>query len=256
MKKASFLLVLLLYGANVFADCISAISFWPSGQSIKQNSIILIEGFGQSREIVQALNKKYPVYLKTGNKKVKLKVREILVGEYNLTQAVLTVNEQLIIGQEYELFIDGLPEFATPLTRWNSATKKNDVVKWIVEKNSDVEKPAWIAKPSEIRKTLFFWGCGPEANIHFKFEITDKSEFLIKTTVSNIETKKSTTCYVIPSDSSTFAVGRDMCSGAFTFDGIGNFEATFDIVDASGNITVWTDRKIVFTKPTETTTED
>ena len=251
MKHLTLIVTFLLCTINALADCAgSGMYFWPIGRTIKQNSLIVLEGYAESQQIVNGLNGKFPVYLKSGDHKVKLKIKEIAVGEFDLTQAILVPEEKLVAGQDYRLFIDNLPESEEPLQKWNYETKEYEPVEWKVESGTDTEKPKWVSKPVEKEKILIYYGCGPETYVKFKYKVEDASEFLIKTYVTNTRTKKTTTYYLTP-DKNMFSVGHGMCAGAFRFRGGEVFEVSFDLVDASGNITNWVDNKISFIKPTE-----
>jgi hypothetical protein len=249
MKLLSLLLTLLISTVNALADCTgTGIYFWPSSQTIKQNSRIVIEGYAGSQHVIHGLNKKYPIYLKSGDIKVKLTVKEITVGEVGITQAILIPEDKLVAGMDYRLFIDNLPEYEAPLQKWNKTTKSYEAIEWKVAEGTDTEKPEWINKPAVKEKTYKLFGCGPEEYVDFSFKVKDASEFLIKTTVTNTKTNKSTTYYLSP-DIESFSIGHGMCSGAFNFREGDEFEATLDLIDASGNITTWSDAKVKFTKP-------
>ena len=256
MKQTSLILTFILLTVKAFADCAgTGIYFWPSGETIKQNPIIVIDGYAESQNVIVGLNKKYPIYLKAGVKKIKLTVKEILIGEFYLTQAVLTADHTLEAGKDYELFIDNLPEFERPLRKWNSRTKEYEKLKWTVVEGSDNISPTWTEKPTETKKTLVYYGCGPATFVHFNFRVEEQSGFLIKTTVTNQKTKKVTSYYLEPNDSNLH-VGHGMCSGAFKFKGGDEFEISFDIMDASGNLTSWTEQKMFFTKPNDQNSVD
>jgi hypothetical protein len=110
---------------------------------------------------------------------VKLKVKEITVGEFELNQAILVPEDKLVVGMDYRLFIDNLPEYILPLRN---------------------------------------------------------------------KTNQTTTYYLTP-DKEFFSIGHGMCSGAFRFREGQEFKATFDLVDASRNINIWSDAKVKFEKP-------
>ncbi len=257
MKSIIFILSFILCTTNASADCAGGgISIWPSGKFLNQNSIIVIDGYASSQDLVKMLAKKYPIYLKSGESKVKLNVTEILIGEFYLTQVVLATNEKLEIGKVYEIYIDNLPDFEELLIKWNPKTSIHEKINWIVTEGSDTVVPKWTQKPKEVNKTLVEYGCGPEKFVNFAIKVEEQSEFLIKTTVTSKKTKKQTSFYLEPS-SALLKVGHDMCSGAFLFDQGNKYEVTFDIMDASGNFTSWIDEKIVFTKPdTENSSND
>lgn len=249
MKKLFVVLIGLFFTAFAHADC-SGTGLWvfPSGQSIKQNSIFVLDGYAESQNIVLNLNKKYNIYLEGGNKKIKLVVNEICVGQFYLTQAVLKPETQLEAGLEYTLRIDSLPKYES-LNRYNSKTKINELVKYKVVAEYDTEKPILLKKTKEINKTLVRYGCGPAINVVFDCSIKDQSEFMVRTTLKNLKTGIETT-YYIQAIGNKINVGHDMCLGAFDFDESNNYEAEFSFMDASGNMLAWKGERIKFTKPT------
>ena len=249
MKHFRFTLIFFFFSVKLFADCKSSgIYFWPQNKTIKSNQIIVIEGYENSQKVIRGLNKQYSIYLKTSNSKVKLKVIETLEGDMNLTQAVLKPEENLVKGLEYQIFISDLPEDEKPLGRWNYETEEYELVKWIVEGDIDTIMPLWLNPPIETKSTLILLGCGPEIYVNFKLKIIEQSDFLIKATVTDLLTNKSTAYYLENDDSSTLKIGHGMCSGPFKFKNE-VFEVTFAIMDSSGNFAYYNSNKIRFTNP-------
>ncbi|TND06975.1 MAG: Uncharacterized protein FD123_3439 [Bacteroidetes bacterium] len=257
MKKIIVFFILSLLTANAFAKCgASGIWVFPAGPTIKQNSLILLNGYEQSQGIILGLNKKYPVYLQSGEKKVKLIVREICTGEFRMTQALLAPEEQLEAGLEYTLQFDSVAGFKT-LSQWNYETGANETVKWKVTAGTDDSKPVFRAMPKEIKKTLVHYGCGPAMYVIFSCDIKDDSECLVRTTVKNLTSGKTTTYYLeTQSRVKQLKIGHGMCSGAFDFDKNSVYEVSFDLVDASGNTSSWTGDKIKFSPPATETAEE
>lgn len=249
MKNILIVISLLLVTINSFADCAgSGIYFWPQTPTIKQNSIIVIEGYAGSQNIILKLNSDYPIYLKSGESKIKLNVKETCVGQFLLTQAILVPEEKLQAGLEYQLMIDNL-DGNEPLTQWNITTNKHEPIKWKVEEGTDTEKPTWTKKPDEQKKSYTPFGCGPAVNVHFNFAVYDESPVLLRTTVTNVKTGTKTTYYLDVSNGTEVLIGHDMCSGPFKFDEGKQYEISFDIVDYSGNTTPWAYDNIKFTAP-------
>jgi hypothetical protein len=232
----------------------NGLSAFPSGKTIKQNSIIVIDGYLASQEVVKKLNKKYPVYLVNGKHKIRLIVKEILIGQFRLTQAVLVPESNLTVGLEYTLVIDKLPKDES-LDRWNNELEKSEPIVYKVVDGIDTIKPTFKTTPKEIKKSLIYYGCGPAVYVDFDCIVIDSSEYLIKATVKNIKTGNETSYYVEP-DKGTLKIGHGMCSGAFDFEEGDNYEIEFSIIDASGNLTAWTGDRIKFTKPTDTNTDN
>jgi hypothetical protein len=255
MKQLLTLILGLFCTATVYADCAgTGLWIFPSGQTIKQNSIFVLDGYAESQNVILSLNKKHNIYLKSGNKKIKLLVTEICVGQFYLTQAVLKPETELEAGLEYTMYIDSLPEYES-FNKYNRTTQKYEPVTYKVVAGKDTEKPILSGRPKELKKTLVHYGCGPSIHVVFSKPAKDQSDIIIKTTVKNLETGKETTYYIEP-DGDKIKVGHGMCSGAFDFDDSNNYEVDFSFMDASGNLTIWTGERIKFTKPTKTTNYD
>lgn len=249
MKKIFPILILLLTAVDGFSECASSgLYFWPIEKTISQNSIFVIDGYSTSQKIISGLGTTYKVFLKSDKQKIKLNVQEKLVGQYNLTQAILKPETTLSVGQEYELVIENLGDLEDQISKYNSTTREKEKIKWTVSHFSDTLSPIWISKPKFNNSSYEMYGCGPAIFANFSFSASDNSEFLIKTTLKNKSTGTKTT-YYLRTYKNIIAVGHGMCSGAFNFNGGEIFEIEFSLFDASGNVTKWTDDKIEFKRP-------
>lgn len=252
MKQLLTLLIGLFWTATVYADCAgSGLSVFPNGKSINQNSIFVLTGYAESQHVILGLNTKHAIYLKSGNKKIKLLVTEVCVGQFYLTQAVLKPETALEPGLEYTMCIDSLPEYER-FEKYNRTTQEYEPVRYTVVEEIDNEKPELSEKPKELKKTLVYYGCGPSIHVVFSNPAKDNSDIIVKTTVKNPETWKETTYYIEP-EGDKIKVGHGMCSGAFVFDESKHYEVEFSFMDSAGNLTAWTGDRIMFTKPTEQT---
>lgn len=248
MKRLFLILAVIGFISSAHADCgATGISIFPKNYSIKQNSIFMIEGYAQGQAVILKLDKKQKVYLKSGEIKIRLIVSEICVGQFDLTQAILKPETELITGTEYTVCFDGLPEYET-LTRYNTNTAKYEPVKYKILEENDNLPPQLLSKPKIIDKSIVLFGCGPAIYIMFDNPIRDSSEILIKTILKNKTTNKENTYYISP-ELNTIKVGHGMCSGAFIFNEGKEYEIEFSFMDASGNRTNWEGERISFTKP-------
>lgn len=255
MKQLLTIIIGLFCTATVYADCAgSGLSVFPSGQTIKQNSIFVIDGYAESQYVILGLNKKHDIYLKSGNKKIKLLVTEICVGQFYLTQAILKPETGLEAGLEYTMYIDNLPN-DEHFGNNNSTTHKYKLVSYKVVAEKDTEKPQLTSRPKELNKTFAYYGCGPSTYVIFSNPAKDKSDIIVKTTVKSLKTGKTTSYYIQP-DSNKIKVGHGMCSGAFDFDESNNYEVEFSFMDSCGNLSIWTGERIKFTKPTKETSHN
>lgn len=236
-------------GFNCLADCAgTGLSAFPYQGEINRNSLFVLDGYAESQHVINGLNNQFPVYLKSGKEQVPLKVLEIHVGQFYLTQAVLKPETPLIPGKKYQLVIDHLPDYER-LGVYNLKTHDFDPVTYFVTDVTDTDAPVWLEKPQEKDKSLAHLGCGPSIHVNFKMNVQEQSEFLVKTTVTNKKTGMETT-YYIGGGKEGLSIGHGMCSGAFDFDDSMEYEAKFQLMDASGNVseeTGW----VAFTKPTD-----
>ncbi len=250
MKKKLLMLIFLLNTVIAFSKCGSGgIEFWPSKQTISENSIFIIDGYSTSQKIIVGLGKTYGIFLITNNQKIKLNVQEILVGQYGITQAILKPEINLTIGQEYELVIENLGDFEDQVFKYDYSTGENKKIKWKVTSTSDIQLPTWKEKPIFVKSIYSKPGCGPVEYANFSFIALDNSDYLIRTTVKNKSTGKETTFY-LKADNNIISVGHGMCTGAFNFVGSDKFEVEFNLCDASGNLTKWIGERIEFNRPT------
>jgi hypothetical protein len=250
MKNIILIFLSFLLSNNANADCSGyGISIFPSNKSIKQNSIFMLEAYAHSREIINGLNSKYPIYLQSGDKIVKLIVGEKYDSQFQLKQVFLKPESTLESGLEYQLKIDNLPEY-NELRRYNKETGEYEDIIYNIEDSKDIENPKLNSKPKKIDESYALFGCGPAMSVIFDLPISDQSEILIKTTFRSLKTKKETTYYIEP-ENDQIKVGHGMCSGAFTFSDGDNYEVEFSFMDASGNITSWTGDRIKFEKPSD-----
>ena len=249
MQRFFLLLVFLFYAAIVKADCTgNGISCWPNTSTIKANPVFVITFYAHSRNIVAGLNTKNAVYLRAGKQIVRLKVIEVCIGQFYLTQVIVKPGTELTAGLEYELVIDSLPAYER-IQKWNKKTFKSELPKWKVLSEIDTEFPTWTELPKFKSKSIAYFGCGPSLAVNFSFAAADGSDLLVKTIVKNRKTGKFTTYYLEPTDKN-IAVGHGMCSGAFDFDPDDEYEVSFALLDASGNPGCLTTAAIYFTGPT------
>lgn len=242
MKRLILLLIILTINFSVKAKCSSSgIYVWPTQQNITTNSIIVIEGYAQSQELIRQLNKKNKIYLTCNSERLLINVLRILEGQHNLTQAILKPEKELQIGKTYELHIDNLGTFDID---------EYKVVKWTVNSEQDIEKPIWSCEPTYINQNFTAFGCGPEMYVNFCGAFKDKSPTLIYAKVFDKKNKTSSD-YFLSSDNQKISIGHGMCSGEFSFNREINYEVQFGLMDASGNENLTLTKPIIFTSPTE-----
>ncbi len=249
MQKLTLIIAFLLSGMMAGAACgPGSISAWPNSSVVKSNPIFMLSFYAVSQKVVAGLNKQYAVYLRSGRQRVTLQVSEVCVAQFRLTQVILKPVQQLTAGKEYELVIDSMPGY-NRIYKWNTDSLKTGLAKWKVLKDADTGLPEWISMPKYESKSIVHYGCGPSVSVLFGFTAADKSDILIKTTVQNTRTGKLFTYYLEPTDKTKINVGHSMCSGAFKFDTDDTYEASFALLDASGNTGCLASAPVRFTRP-------
>ncbi len=249
MQRFLLLFVFLFCAAIVKADCSgNGISCWPNTSTIKANPVFVITFYAVSQGIVEGLNTKNAVYLTLGKQIVRLKIIEVCIGQFYLTQVIVKPVTELLPGREYELVIDNLPAYERIL-KWDKQTFRSGPPKWKVLSEIDTEFPRWVKLPEFKSKSIVYFGCGPSLAVNFGFAAADGSDLLVKTIVKNRKTGKFTT-YYLESPDNNIAVGHSMCSGAFVFDTDDEYEVSFALMDASGNPGCVSTAPIYFTRPT------
>lgn len=238
MKPILITLFCLYLAPQLFARCSGrGIEVFPKTETIKQNAFIVIEGYALSQKIIQLLGKTQSAYLEAKNHRVRLEVKSVFVGAFELTQAVLIPAESLISGSTYYLTISGLSEDEQSLLEdWNADTKKTQRYGWRVEKGSDKTSPEWRSLPKWTSSSTVRYGCGPARYGLFDLSVHDETEVLVKTELMDL-TSNSSTVYFLPLDGSNqLRIGHGMCSGAFSFKENHTYHVRFSLMDSCGNV--------------------
>ncbi len=249
MNRHKFILQTLLglfltcFADNCFASCSSmGINVFPRTRTISNNSIFIIEGYLSSQSVITNLNKGNAIYLSSGKDTIPLTVIKTLKSQFRLTQAILKPSSKLISGKNYTLHIDNLDEY-------EKADFLSDSINWTVSDITDNQKPVWSKLPSYSSKGMIFYGCGPEVFVKFCACISDNAPVVVYARVKNLKANSISDYYLNP-DSCSVQLGHGMCAGEFEFEQGQAYEATFSLMDASGNISTET-QPVKFISPTE-----
>jgi hypothetical protein len=255
MRHITLIILTFFIATLASAKCAnSGIYCLSKSSTLNKNGIIILEFYASSQSLISDLNKKYPIYLKSSNGKIQLNVIETLIGEMRLTQIVLKPTTELKEDEIYTLQIDNLPKYERKLERYNSLSKKWESFTFKVNNLIDNEIPTQSNTPTEQKKSLVYYGCGPASWVYFNITGQDKSELFVRANVKNKVTGKVTT-YILAIENGLTKIGHGMCSGAFHFDNSDNFEVTFQLFDQSGNKSTLTST-ISFTKPSTSTNDE
>lgn len=255
MRHITLIILTFFIATIASAKCASSgIYCLSKSTTLNKNGLIILEFYASSQSLIPDLNKKYPIYLKSSNGKVQLNIIETLKGEMSLTQIILKPASELKADGIYTLQIDNLPKYERKPERYNSLSNKREELTFKISNSVDIDLPILTSTPTEQKKTLVYYGCGPESWVYFTIAGQDKSELFVRANVKNKATGKVTT-YILDIENGFVKVGHGMCSGAFHFDNGDNFEVSFQLFDQSGNTSSLT-KALAFTKPTKDTNDE
>jgi hypothetical protein len=210
---------------------------WPYYKNeISINSKFIINGLTDSQSTIKLLNKNYPIYLESKRQKVKLTVVEIHEGKYDITQAVLRPEEELIKGETYTLHIENLNKSEEEcLTRWDSYTKTMKPKTWFVTIDKDTTEPIWDHKPRFKEQQINHFMAGIEVWSIFKFGVVEQTPMTVETELHDITTNEKVIQYVPLRENGELHVGHNACNGAFLYFHNHEYEIRFRMMDSSGN---------------------
>ncbi|MEO6347549.1 MAG: hypothetical protein ABIO60_06525 [Aquaticitalea sp.] len=255
MKHFILLILTFFITTIAFAKCTSrGIYCLTKSPTLNKNGLIVLEFYALSQLLISHLNEKYPIYLKSSNGKVQLNVIEILKGEMSLTQIVLKPASGLKPDQIYSLEIDNLPKGELKPKRYYGSSNKREELTFKISNLVDINLPVLTNTPTEQKKTLVYYGCGPATWVYFTVAGHDESELFVRANLKNKSTGKVTT-FILTLEDGLTKIGHGMCSGPFHFDIGDNFEVTFQLFDQSGNKSDSTN-SISFTKPIVSTIDE
>jgi hypothetical protein len=233
--KRIFAMLLVLLSLEAEAKCASrGLHTWPAlGSKIAGNSIFVVEGYASSESIIEQIGTTYHVYLRSGSSKIRLNAKELLKGQFHLTQVVLKADSLLVPGN-YELIIEGLADHNYDLDQYNALTEKWEKPNWKVIAEQDRLSPAWNSAPTFKSWEMEMFGCGPSVFAGFSLDVSEISDLLVRTTVKDLSTGAESSYYIHYSDGLA-NVGHGMCSGAFKFKSNTKYLVSFTLMDSSGN---------------------
>jgi len=111
--KTVFKFLIIIFSINTAsAECNQGFNFYPKNPSVHRNTKIIIEAYGSKKyfAILRELDNKYPIYLVSKNRRIKL-IKEILIeGRYGLHQAIFKLDKLLVGGESYEIEVQNLRE--------------------------------------------------------------------------------------------------------------------------------------------------
>lgn len=245
MKHFFFIFLSTFLTFSASAKCMdNGIYLLSQSSSLHKNGLVILEFYGSSQSLVKDLNKKYPIYLKSKANKVELIPIEILKGDMKVTQVVLKPSSYLKPNEIYTLGIAHL----TGNKNQPSKTDGGLPIRFKISRTTDLQKPVFISSPTEQKKTIDLFGCGPASWVYFNVSALDNSEFYVRIQVKN-QASGIKTEYILNRENGQIRVGHGMCSGAIYFEDGRQYEIRFQLVDQSGNKSNFT-KAIKFISPT------
>jgi hypothetical protein len=242
MKAIYTITIVFFLSCNLFAICdYDGISLWPKKKEISFNSLFIIQGYGDSQDLIKELGKKKKVYLRCGNDKIYLDVLKLNIGQMSLTQAILKPRTKLIAGNSYSMYIEGINQ-----NDYDNFIRNNTT--WEVNNSVDTISPQWKSQPGYLNSNITPFGCGPAVGVRFSGEIVDRSDVWVYAKVKDLRENTTAEYYIIP-DSLGLTIGHGMCSGAFYFLEKNYYEASFSLMDINGNFNTVETTPIKFIGP-------
>ena len=243
MKNAFLILIFLFSVHQSSAECaMSGITYYPEQTTISQYSILIIQGYSFSQKVINSFKKDRKAYLESEDgEKIDLTLKEVLIGQMSLTQAIFRPAEKLELNKKYFLKFTHLTdkENYKELTRYNREIEEHEPVAWTVTEDKTEQLNQKLTLKFE-QTDVQYYGCGPAAYAVFQPQNSSDSEIWYRTEVYEEKTKTLTT-YIIKTWEGKLRVGHGMCSGGFTFNKDGNYKVRFTPMNIDGQKLATTD---------------
>ena len=226
---------------------------FPKHAEINSNPVFCLKEPISNNEVISNLNKKHPIYLRSGMERVPLIVIEINQHYPFATHAILKPSTKLKAGKEYELIIDSL---SLPL-RKNlfcdsifGPCRKFFKVKSDSATLSPIGGRAWlIARVSRHSSCTMVYGA------YFCICTKDTDVFFVRTVLKYSRHGKEYIRYIPMDNDNRVFVGRGNCWPEIEAKSKRKVWAKFFLMDASGNMVVCNDKFIKFKVPNRSVTK-
>lgn len=253
MKYITSILIIFLFIHSSKADCgSSGLEIFPTGQTLAENPIIMIQGGFQNFEYLNKLGKDYSIKLENEKESINLILDEICKTEASYLQMFFKTETKLTSGNKYKLNIK-TPKTIEYLPSMSALGKYSiSEFEWVVS-NKKTAKPFFKKDPKLVERVFTAYGCGAKAFTIFDYKIEDNNDVLFLTELVEIESNFTQLAY-IPSIDGKIKVGHNMCYGAFRYSCRNkNYKVRFRIRDINGEFSEnWTDW-IKFKEPSYST---
>lgn len=245
MNYLIFLIIALCNFSHISAqlnedNCqLSHIRVFPPTSEINSNSVIVLREIPKLVEIIPELNKKYPVYLKSGDTEIPLSVVEMYRA--NFIYAILKPETKLEAGKEYELIID-FPDEDLFCNRRERPCR-------VIYKATSVTEttPIFIKrKPLLMKNICTIRSCTRVYGAFFSICAKDTGFFLVKTVIKYSWRGPAYTDYILPDKQHQVFIGMGACSPLIYAKARRHVWVKFSVMDASGNVSVCNKKYIRF----------
>ena len=222
----------------------NAMFFFPINKEISINSFFIIEGHGHDQETINSF-KNRKVFLKNySGEQIELKLREIIKGQKQVTQAIFYPIKILRPHTTYFLaYANQTKRESASMHRHNHSKGREERVFW---KTTGVENTKIISPEFTIEFEKMKYNhssCGPSINAIFNVRDLNKQVVWFKTELVELDSNKKMTYFLSITDKKLY-VGHGMCSGAFSFERQGKYKVRFTPVNTDGKLLASTDWKI------------
>jgi hypothetical protein len=227
--SARVLALLVVLPLSAWADCASwSWKVFPApGTTVPTNARFVLQAYGTAQPVVASIATRHPRLVTQDGSQFPLKVLEVNVGEFQLTQAVLQPKGALTEGTRYTLRFDqpeGPERFSLP---------RDESASWIVGP-ADFEAPVWATSPSAQPGKIVQYGCGPLVEARVAVALTSAEPVQFRARVSRPD--GGVREFLLAPEKGDIAIGHGMCSGAFE-PGEGAWSLELTAVDLAGNAT-------------------
>ena len=228
-------------------DCFDpGIQILGSDSILQESGMLVLQSARNSQEILLGLIVKYPVYLRSGNEKVYLKLMETLLGDVYTTQVVLKPIKRIQKEKIYELIIDSLPQR-------DNLSGNNSLSRMRIVPFASMDMVVWPSMPEKLyyqcsippcHEDIFF-RCKNRELVSFSLPVGLPGGTLIRAEIENLKTGKKV-CQYIQANENHFELGHSECFGNFEFGKNQSFQGRFDILLPNGSSISWKGELVKF----------
>jgi len=220
MRALIILIISIFITSPSFGKCGSAVVVYPEGIELDIQGKVIIEGFGYGDyfEVLKKLDSTYPIFVQSGEHKVRLIKEEVIKGQFWWCQAIFRLDEELIEGRVYELRVQNLSlehHKSFNLKKMHSNGKFGKI-KWLATKVPNQNQSLDFSKLTLHESKVILYGCGPSVQTTYMLPTANKNHNFVLTEIMEENTGK-TFKYYLSLKENLLIVGHGMCSGAYKF---------------------------------------